>query len=365
MLGMRSLASNIRDEMSARSAFSGGYKNYVLGLLLLAYTFNIIDRTILSTVGIRIREDLGLSSAQMGIMSGLYFALTYSLLGIPVARLAERANRVSIICMALVVWSGFTALCGTAGTYATLVAYRFGVGIGEAGCSPPSHSLISDLYVPNKRASALAVHSFGIPLGGMFGAALGGFVADWFGWRAAFFVVGIPGIVLALVMWLTVEEPHRGNSEIPARPGTLPQVSRQEPILPKAGLLKEIAEIGAVAKSLFVRWPVANMMLGITILSFGANGAGAFVPQYIYTTFPLSLGMTNSLLVCAPVAGAAHITNVKSSVLLITARQVRMHECTDCIFYLNCTSQPIIEDCTGMKFAPLPTNLLVSLVSLA
>ena len=181
-----------------RPMFSDRYKAYVLSLLLLAYTLNFIDRTILATIGIRIREDLHLTSAQMGILGGLYFALTYTILGIPIARFAERVKRVGIITAALVLWSGFTALCGTAGNFATLALYRFGVGIGEAGCSPPSHSLISDYYEPKQRASALSVYSFGIPLGAMFGAALGGYLADWFGWRTAFWVVGLPGVALAV-----------------------------------------------------------------------------------------------------------------------------------------------------------------------
>src|ERR1700761_6194442 len=153
--------------LPAKPLFTDRYKGFVLSLLLLAYTFNFIDRTILATIGIKIREDLHLSSAQMGILGGLYFALTYTILGIPIARLAERYNRVRIISLALVIWSGFTALCGTAANFGTMALYRFGVGIGEAGCSPPSHSLISDYYEPNKRASALSIYSFGIPLGAM------------------------------------------------------------------------------------------------------------------------------------------------------------------------------------------------------
>jgi MFS family permease len=275
--------------------FSDRYKGYVLSLLLLAYTFNFIDRTILATIGIKVREDLGLSNAQMGILGGLYFALTYTILGIPIARLAERYNRARIISLALLVWSGFTALCGTASSFGTLAMYRFGVGIGEAGCSPPSHSLISDYYEPNRRASALSIYSFGIPLGTMFGAAIGGFLAQWFGWRVAFMVVGLPGVILALVTWLTVKEPPRGHSEMREAPPALAEGATPEPIHPKPGLWSELKEIGAVTKTLFAQWPVLNMALGVTIASFGSYGSGAFVQQYIYTTFPLSLGLTGLL----------------------------------------------------------------------
>src|SRR5690606_34367252 len=138
--------------------------------------------------------------------------------GIPIARLAERYSRVNIIAIAVVVWSGFTALCGTATSFAQLALYRFGVGVGEAGCSPPAHSLISDYFEPRKRASALAVYSFGIPLGTMFGAVAGGWLAQAFSWRVAFLLVGLPGIFIALAIKLLMKEPPRGHSEPVARP---------------------------------------------------------------------------------------------------------------------------------------------------
>lgn len=280
---------------AARPHFTDRYRGYVLSLLLLAYTFNFIDRTILATIGIKIREDLHLSSAQMGILGGLYFALTYTILGIPIARIAERVKRKGIIAVALIIWSGFTALCGTASNFGTMALYRFGVGIGEAGCSPPSHSLISDYYEPKKRASALSIYSFGIPLGTMFGAAIGGYLADWFGWRAAFFVVGLPGIILAIVIWLTVREPPRGHADALVAAALPDAVEPPVVVRPKVTFLTEISEIGAVLKALFLQWPVANMALGVTIASFGSYGSGAFVPQYIYTTFPLTLGLTGLL----------------------------------------------------------------------
>ena len=276
-----------------RVNFSGRYKGFVLGLLLLCYTFNFIDRTIIATIGPKIREDLHLTNTQLGLLGGLYFALLYTILGIPIARLAERWNRVRIISISLVVWSGFTALCGTAANFAMLAAYRFGVGIGEAGCSPPSHSLISDYYEPDKRASALSIYSFGIPLGTMFGAAAGGYIAQHFGWRAAFMSVGMPGIILAVIAWLFVKEPPRGNSEVvelPVSPEDLTPIA----VKPK-GFMGELSEIGAVVKVLFTKWPILNITLGVTIASFGSYGSGAFVPQYFYTTFPLDLALVGLL----------------------------------------------------------------------
>ena len=187
-------------DATATPVYSNGYKAAVLSLLLAAYTFNVIDRTIVSTISQAIQVDLKVTNAQMGLLGGLYFALLYPILGIPIARLAERQNRVTIITVSVVIWSGFTALCGTAANFAQLALYRFGVGVGEAGCSPPSHSLVSDYFPPKQRATALSVYSFGIPLGTMFGAVIGGWLAQNFSWRIAFVIVGLPGLLLALIL---------------------------------------------------------------------------------------------------------------------------------------------------------------------
>ena len=260
---------------------SNGYKAAVLSLLLAAYTFNFIDRTIVSTISQAIQVDLKVTNAQMGLLGGLYFALLYTFLGIPIARLAERKNRVTIITVSVVIWSGFTALCGTASSFAQLALYRFGVGVGEAGCSPPSHSLVSDYFPPKQRATALSVYSFGIPLGTMFGAVIGGWLAQNFSWRIAFVIVGLPGLLLALILKTVVKEPPRGHSET--------ETPATAYVRPKFTLPSEIAELGKVTWSLFGAWPVLNMILGVTIASFGSYGAGAFVPSYFIRAFHLDL----------------------------------------------------------------------------
>jgi predicted MFS family arabinose efflux permease len=272
--------------------FSEGYKRVVLALLLLAYTFNFIDRTIIATIGPKIREDLGLTSTQIGLLGGLYFALLYTILGVPLARLAERFNRVTIISTAVVIWSGFTALCGTAGSFAVLAAYRFGVGVGEAGLSPPSHSLLSDYFEPKKRASALGVYSFGIPLGTMFGAVAGGYIAQHFSWRVAFVLVGLPGVLIALLIKVLMREPPRGHSE----PDMEERVLNVEELTPAAvaapkghWLAEEWREMTGVAKVLFGSWPVLNMILGVTLASFGSYGAGQFIPQYFRSAYHLDI----------------------------------------------------------------------------
>jgi len=273
-----------------KPVFTDGYKRLVLGLLLGAYTFNFIDRTIISTIGEAIKVDLKITDTQLGLLGGLYFALLYTFLGIPIARLAERFSRVNIIAFAIAIWSGFTALCGTAHSFVVLAAYRFGVGFGEAGLSPPAHSLISDYFEPKKRASALAVYSFGIPLGTMFGAVAGGWLAQNFSWRIAFVLVGAPGLLMALAIKWLIKEPPRGHSEPEPHPALAEDVVAEthEPVSPKFSLANEFKEMAAVAAILFGKWPVVNMVLGVTIASFAGYGAGQFVPPYFIRTFGLN-----------------------------------------------------------------------------
>lgn len=188
-------------------------RRYVLGVLVLVYTFNFIDRQILSILLEAIKADLLLSDQALGFLSGFAFAAFYSTMGIPIAIWSDRGNRRNLIAIALSVWSIMTALSGLAQNFWHLALARIGVAIGEAGGSPPSHSLISDYYPPRKRATALGIYALGIPFGIMFGLFLGGWINEAFGWRKAFFIVGLPGIILALVVRFTITEPERGISE--------------------------------------------------------------------------------------------------------------------------------------------------------
>ncbi|NNK05492.1 MAG: MFS transporter [Xanthomonadales bacterium] len=183
----------------------------MLFILVLVYTFNFIDRQIVGILAIPIKADLGLTDGQLGLMGGLAFALFYTGLGIPVAMLADRFNRTWIITTALVIWSGMTAVSGLANNFWQLFAARLGVGIGEAGGVAPAYSLIADYFPPGRRARALSVYSFGIPIGSAIGIVFGGIIASMVSWRAAFFVVGLAGIVLAPIFRMTVREPPRGR----------------------------------------------------------------------------------------------------------------------------------------------------------
>jgi len=183
---------------------------YALGLLLVVYIFNFIDRSILAILLEPIKEEFQVSDTYLGFLSGIAFAAFYTVVGIPVARWADRGQRSFIIALSLFAWSAMTAATGFARTFAQLAVARIGVGIGEAGCSPPAHSLISDLFPPARRATALSIYSLGIPIGAGIGYLAGGWLNQFFDWRTAFIVVGLPGVLLAVVVKLTLREPPRG-----------------------------------------------------------------------------------------------------------------------------------------------------------
>jgi len=193
--------------------YSDRYRRYVLGLLFTVYVVNFVDRQVVSILMESIKLEFSLTDTQLGIISGLAFAIFNATMGIFIGRLADRWVRRSIIAIALAVWSGMTAACGLANSYFTLVLARIGVGIGEAGAGPPAHSLIADYFPPSKRAAALAVYTSGINIGILIALLVGGWVNQYFGWRAAFIVVGAPGLILAVVVRLTLKEPPRGLSE--------------------------------------------------------------------------------------------------------------------------------------------------------
>ena len=200
--------------MSSKVQFSRTYRYYALGLLLLGYIVNFVDRSILAILLEPIKAELILSDTELGMLGGLAFALFYATLGIPIAALADRTSRVRILAISMIIWSAMTAACGAAWNFVTLLLARIGVGVGEAGASPPSHSLISDYFPLEGRATALSIYALGIPIGSMVGNLVGGWGADELGWRNTFYLVGFPGIVIALFIWATLREPPRGMSDV-------------------------------------------------------------------------------------------------------------------------------------------------------
>jgi len=205
---------------SAADPDSPGYRRLVLAMLVLVYTFNFIDRQIVGILAVPIKADLGLTDTQLGLMGGLAFALFYTALGIPIALLADRSNRTTIMTVALVTWSAMTAVCGYAQNFWQLFLARLGVGVGEAGGVAPAYSLVADYFPPHQRARALGVYSFGVPIGSALGIVFGGFIAHHVDWRTAFIVVGAAGVVIAPVFKWVVREPVRGRHDAQGGAGT-------------------------------------------------------------------------------------------------------------------------------------------------
>lgn len=247
---------------------SPAYRNYVLGVLVVVYTFNFIDRQILGILKDAIREELHLTDGELGLMGGLAFAVLYSTLGLPIAWLADRKSRTGIMTVALVVWSGFSAACGLAGSFTSLFLMRMGVGIGEAGGVAPAYSLISDYFPPEQRGRALSVYSFGIPIGMALGILFGGLLSAELGWRATFFWVGGAGLLVAPVLKLTVRDPVRGGND------------------GKAGAAA--ASFGEVARLLLVKPSFWLLALGAASSSVCGYGVAFWLPTF----FQRSLGLT-------------------------------------------------------------------------
>jgi MFS family permease len=190
------------------------YANYVLGVLTVCYVVNTMDRSQILAASLQaIKKEFGASDFQMGLLTGVPFALFYSVMGIPIAAWADRASRRNVLALAVTVWSAMTAIFGMAVNFTMLFAARVGTAIGEAGGSPPSHSLISDYFPKSRRGTAFAIYALAVPIGTSLGAALGGWGNLNLGWRNTFILAGLPGILLGLVVWLTVKEPPRGMAE--------------------------------------------------------------------------------------------------------------------------------------------------------
>jgi len=192
---------------------SRGARRYALAVLAVVYMFNFVDRQILAILLPSIKEEFQVGDAVLGLLAGTAFALFYVILGVPIARLADRSNRRNLIAVAVAVWSGMTALSGFAANIWQLALARVGVGIGEAGCSPPAHSMIADLYPPEQRSSAMGVYTLGISAGIMLAYLAGGWFVDNYSWRHAFLIVGLPGLLLAALVRFTVIEPPRGAAD--------------------------------------------------------------------------------------------------------------------------------------------------------
>lgn len=265
---------------------------WTLALLTIVYFFSFMDRYILTILLESIKHDLHLSDTQLGLLQGLAFALLYATLGIPVAWLADRRNRRDIIAIALTIWSAMTALSGLAQNFTQLLLFRVGVGIGEAGSSPPSHSIIADLYPPEKRSGAMAIFATGVVLGGGFGTMIGGAIAAAFGWRWALAAVGLPGVMLAIIVRLFVVEPRRGLSE-PNR----------------AAAADDRPSVIDGFRSLFANPVAVHLVMAVTVTSLVGYALASFLPSLSQRSFGLSM-LTIALKIAPAIAVVGAVAGV-------------------------------------------------------
>lgn len=252
-----------------KRAVSRRYRYFVVFALMCVYTLNFLDRQLMSVLAEPIKRELLLSDTQLGLLTGLSFALFYATFAVPVAWLADRVNRVRVIAFSCAVWSLFSALCGLASSFGQLALARMGVGIGEAGGSPPSYAIIADYFEPHERGKALAIFSLGVPIGVTLGTAVGGGLASLYGWRTAFIAIGLPGVLIAGIIMLVVREPRRG------------QLDKQQ--VPNMALHKVIL--------IFMRRPV----LYLTAIASGFQGfvsysISAWMPAYLMRDKGMTIG---------------------------------------------------------------------------
>ena len=274
------------------------YRTYVLSALTLIYILNFVDRGLLAVVGPELVPELGISDTQFGLLTGFGFALLYTIVGIPLARYADAAHRVWIMTVCVALWSLMTVLCGlatdvtigsvTIGAFWILLMCRVGVGIGEAGCTPPANSLIADYYAPRDRSQALGVYSMGVTLGTMFANLIGGWVTDVFDWRTAFFVVGLPGLLIAAVFKLTVKEPPRGYTD------------------PKGAQSKQPVELREAIRELMTKPAFWWMTAGATVAAFCGYGISSFQSIFLVRMHGITTGEA-AIWINAPVSMSSAI----------------------------------------------------------
>ncbi len=270
--------------MSIQTAQERRHANYVLAILFLVLMFNFIDRQIVGILADSIKADLGLSDTQVGLMTGLSFAIFYTTLSIPLAIVADRWNRSKVIAIAIAIWSIMTVICGLAANFIQIFLARIGVGIGEAGSSPASHSLIADLFPPERRATALGIFAMSVSIGSFVAFTGGSWLAENFGWRWTLVAAGAPGILISIIIWFTIRDP-RGEKPI------------SEAFKSKPGEVKLTDAI----KELSRKWAYWHLIIAGAIVSFVAYGVQTFyfpvfsriheVPVSEYSELGLKLGL--------------------------------------------------------------------------
>ncbi len=252
-------------------------RGYTLFVLVLVFTSSHVDRQIMGILGQPIKESLMISDTQLGLLTGIMFAFFYATLGMPMAMWADRHNRRNLITFSVFTWSFMTALCGAAQNFMQLLLLRIGVGVGEAGSNPPSHSMIADLYPPERRATAMAIFGTGINWGILIGFLVGGWINEWYGWRTAFVVVGLPGILIAALVRYTVKEPPRGYSE-------------------KLEAIQAPPPFWDVVKFLWNNNVLRNIIIAGTLVAFTGYASVIWVPIYLVRIHDMGTGAVGSYL---------------------------------------------------------------------
>ena len=270
--------------LSAKLYENKSYGYFVLGVLTTVYSFNFIDRQLLVILQESIKAEMGLSDTQLGLLSGFSFAIFYVSFGIPLAKLADSWIRRDVIVISLTIWSSMTAVSGFAQNFIHLLLARIGVAIGEAGGSPPAHAMVSDIFNQQQRATALAIYSTGINIGILFGFLLGGWINEFYGWRTAFLVVGLPGIALAIFLKLAVAEPTRGMAEEKVDEGSAPKLNE-------------------TLKLLWSRKSFRHLSIACGIHAFVSYGAGNFIPSLFLRLHDIGTGELGTWLALSSVAG--------------------------------------------------------------
>jgi len=263
------------------------YRYYVAWLLCGVYTLSIMDRQLVAILVEPIRKEFALQDWHMGLLSGFAFAIFYTVLGVPLARLADRNNRVTIIGVSLLVWSAFTGLTGLARTFVHLLIARVGVAIGEAGCNPAAYSLIGDYFEARRRATALSIFHMGGYIGSFLGLLLGGWIGHTYGWRVAFLLVGLPGICVALLMKLTLRELPRGFSD-PVR------------------VVAEPPPVGQVVRALLAKTSFRHLAFAAALHNFAVYGVGNWYAAFLMRSHGMNVAKAGTILaICTVIGGAA------------------------------------------------------------
>lgn len=325
-----------------RSDHTSRYPYYVLGVLFCVNVLNLADRQVVYILFPLLKTDLQLTDTQLGALGALPFALFYSFMGIPLGWLADRWHRIRLITIGLTIWSGLTALSGMTRGFWSLFVVRVGVGIGESSCAPAGQTILSDYFPPAKRSTILAIFNCGVPIGHGLGLYLGGYIAQHWGWRSAFYLLGIPGLLFALLV-ATLREPVRGQMEEHRQPA------------PSANSRNAVRQLlAAIRTSPALRWHLAGMAL----IGFAANGIAIWLPTFLVRVRGMSVETAGEISgLSAIVAGlfGTFLGGVLADRWLARRKNARM-------FILAVRNLLVIPFLFGMLFIPSPALLITVIV---